>query len=80
VPGRHGRYTPEVFTAAPGNAFAGRDVTAIALQLDRDAQRAAELADRRLGARDVRAEQVAGGAPIVLLCGWLGLRLQLAFP
>ena len=27
------RYTPEVFTAAPGNAFAGRDVTAIALQL-----------------------------------------------
>jgi hypothetical protein len=28
-----GRYTPEVFTAAPGNIFAGRDVTAIALQL-----------------------------------------------
>jgi len=28
-----GRYTPEVFTAAPNNAFAGRDVTAIALQL-----------------------------------------------
>ena len=28
-----GRYTPEVFTDAPGNAFAGRDVTAIALQL-----------------------------------------------
>jgi hypothetical protein len=28
-----GRYTPEVFTAAPSNAFAGRDVTAIALQL-----------------------------------------------
>ena len=28
-----GRYTPEVFTASPNNAFAGRDVTAIALQL-----------------------------------------------
>jgi hypothetical protein len=28
-----GRYTPEVFTAAPSSAFAGRDVTAIALQL-----------------------------------------------
>src|SRR5262249_21894990 len=28
-----GRYTPEVFTAAPSNVFAGRDVTAIALQL-----------------------------------------------
>ena len=28
-----GRYAPEVFTAAPRNAFAGRDVTAIALQL-----------------------------------------------
>jgi hypothetical protein len=28
-----GRYTPEVFTASPSNAFAGRDVTAIALQL-----------------------------------------------
>src|SRR5262249_18240997 len=28
-----GRYAPEVFTAAPSNAFAGRDVTAIALQL-----------------------------------------------
>jgi hypothetical protein len=28
-----GRYTPEVFTASPRNAFAGRDVTAIALQL-----------------------------------------------
>ncbi|HEV8164566.1 MAG TPA: DUF4331 family protein [Actinomycetota bacterium] len=28
-----GRYTPEVFTAAPSNTFAGRDVTAIALQL-----------------------------------------------
>jgi hypothetical protein len=28
-----GRYTPEVFTDAPSNAFAGRDVTAIALQL-----------------------------------------------
>jgi hypothetical protein len=28
-----GRYTPEVFTAAPSNAFAGRDVTAIALQI-----------------------------------------------
>jgi hypothetical protein len=28
-----GRYDPEVFTAAPGNAFAGRDVNAIALQL-----------------------------------------------
>jgi Domain of unknown function (DUF4331) len=30
---REGRYTPEVFTASPSNAFAGRDVTAIALQL-----------------------------------------------
>jgi hypothetical protein len=30
---KQGRYTPEVFTAAPANAFAGRDVTAIALQL-----------------------------------------------
>jgi hypothetical protein len=28
-----GRYTPEVFTASPSNTFAGRDVTAIALQL-----------------------------------------------
>jgi hypothetical protein len=28
-----GRYTPEVFSATPNNAFAGRDVTAIALQL-----------------------------------------------
>jgi Domain of unknown function (DUF4331) len=28
-----GRYTPEVFTGAPSNTFAGRDVTAIALQL-----------------------------------------------
>jgi len=28
-----GRYTPQVFTAAPSNTFAGRDVTAIALQL-----------------------------------------------
>jgi hypothetical protein len=28
-----GRYTPKVFTDAPSNAFAGRDVTAIALQL-----------------------------------------------
>ena len=28
-----GRYAPEVFTTAPSNAFAGRDVTAIALQL-----------------------------------------------
>jgi hypothetical protein len=28
-----GRYTPEVFTDDPSNAFAGRDVTAIALQL-----------------------------------------------
>jgi hypothetical protein len=28
-----GRYTPEVFTDSPSNAFAGRDVTAIALQL-----------------------------------------------
>ena len=28
-----GRYAPEVFTASPANAFAGRDVTAIALQL-----------------------------------------------
>jgi Domain of unknown function (DUF4331) len=30
---QEGRYTPEVFTAAPSNTFAGRDVTAIALQL-----------------------------------------------
>jgi Domain of unknown function (DUF4331) len=30
---RAGRYTPQVFTAAPSNTFAGRDVTAIALQL-----------------------------------------------
>ncbi len=28
-----GRYAPEVFTAAPSNTFAGRDVTAVALQL-----------------------------------------------
>jgi hypothetical protein len=28
-----GRYSPEVFTAAPANTFAGRDVTAIALQV-----------------------------------------------
>jgi len=28
-----GRYTPEVFTDSPSNLFAGRDVTAIALQL-----------------------------------------------
>jgi hypothetical protein len=28
-----GHYAPEVFTAAPSNIFAGRDVTAIALQL-----------------------------------------------
>jgi hypothetical protein len=28
-----GRYTPEVFTASPSSTFAGRDVTAIALQL-----------------------------------------------
>jgi Domain of unknown function (DUF4331) len=28
-----GRYRPEVFTAAPANTFAGRDVTAIALQV-----------------------------------------------
>jgi hypothetical protein len=28
-----GRYAPEAFTAAPSNTFAGRDVTAIALQL-----------------------------------------------
>ena len=30
---REERYTPEVFAASPSNAFAGRDVTAIALQL-----------------------------------------------
>jgi hypothetical protein len=30
---REGRYAPEVFTAAPSNTFAGRDVSAIALQL-----------------------------------------------
>ena len=30
---REGRYTPDVFTASPSNAFAGRDVTAITLQL-----------------------------------------------
>src|SRR6266508_4406450 len=28
-----GRYAPEVFTASPSNLFAGRDVTAVALQL-----------------------------------------------
>jgi Domain of unknown function (DUF4331) len=28
-----GRYTPQVFTTSPSNTFAGRDVTAIALQL-----------------------------------------------
>jgi Domain of unknown function (DUF4331) len=28
-----GRYSPEAFTAAPANTFAGRDVTAIALQV-----------------------------------------------
>src|SRR5262249_54222753 len=31
-----GRYAPEVFTTSPSNAFAGRDVTAIALQLPDD--------------------------------------------
>src|SRR5262249_15911943 len=31
-----GRYAPEVFTTAPSNALAGRDVTAIALQLPDD--------------------------------------------
>jgi hypothetical protein len=30
---RQGRYTPEAFTAGPANTFAGRDVTAIALQV-----------------------------------------------
>ena len=30
---KEGRYAPEVFTTSPSNAFAGRDVTAIALQL-----------------------------------------------
>jgi hypothetical protein len=30
---KEGRYTPEVFNDPPSNAFAGRDVTAIALQL-----------------------------------------------
>jgi hypothetical protein len=30
---REGRYAPGLFTAAPGNAFAGRDVTAIVLQV-----------------------------------------------
>jgi hypothetical protein len=30
---KEGRYTPDVFTDSPSNAFAGRDVTAIALQL-----------------------------------------------
>jgi hypothetical protein len=30
---REERYSPEVFTSSPGNAFAGRDVTAIALEL-----------------------------------------------
>jgi len=34
----------------------------------------------RLGARDVRAGQIAGSAPIVPLCGWLGLRLRAGFP
>src|SRR5499426_1796902 len=39
-----GRYAPEVFTASPSNAFAGRDVTAIALQLPD-----AELGGARIG-------------------------------
>jgi hypothetical protein len=30
---QEGRYSPEVFSDSPSNAFAGRDVTAIALQL-----------------------------------------------
>ena len=30
---RDGRYHPEIFTASPSNVFAGRDVTAIALQV-----------------------------------------------
>jgi hypothetical protein len=30
---REGRYDPKIFTASPSNVFAGRDVTAIALQL-----------------------------------------------
>src|SRR5580693_2985994 len=33
-------------------------------------------ADRRLGAPDVSAKRVAGGAPITPLCVWLGLRLR----
>jgi hypothetical protein len=39
-----GRYTPEVFTTAPSNAFAGRDVTAIALQLPDAAFRSTRIA------------------------------------
>jgi len=39
-----GRYTPEVFTAAPSNTFAGRDVTAIALQLPDAALGSARIA------------------------------------
>jgi len=39
-----GRYTPEVFTAAPANTFAGRDVTAIALQVPDAALGSARIA------------------------------------
>jgi hypothetical protein len=39
-----GRYTPEVFTATPSNTFAGRDVTAIALQLPDAALGSARIA------------------------------------
>jgi hypothetical protein len=39
-----GRYAPEVFTAAPSNTFAGRDVTAIALQLPDAALGSAQVA------------------------------------
>jgi len=40
---REGRYTPNAFTASPSNAFAGRDVTAIALQLPDAALGSAQL-------------------------------------
>jgi hypothetical protein len=41
---KEGRYTPEVFTASPSNTFAGRDVTAIALQLPDAALGSARIA------------------------------------
>jgi len=36
-----------------------------------------ERSERRLGARDVPAKRVAGGAPITQLCGWLGSGCEL---